>query len=175
MGLGDVGSYDSEGSGSQTNSNTSQGGSDTGSDTRTKQPHLLVNYYEEEDEWEVRKYPDVPKLEVESKQGSTQLANRFKHLKKIIWSESHYQVLSRNVEEEYGIPLREALLEDPEQAVAFLKGVAQYGNADAPNLNPRCVVCGEEHETLGGNWREVGNSIVCEHHTVTELREHSII
>lgn len=174
MGLGDVGNFDPD---SQNSNSSSSGGSSSGggSDTRTRQPYLLVNHYEEDDEWEVRRYPDSPQLEVERKNGSTKLANPFRHHKKIIWTESQYKVLRRNIQEEYGVSLKEALLQDPEQAMVYIRNVANHRNAEAPNLEPECAICGKEFAKLGGDWRDLNNRIVCETHTVQELREHGII
>lgn len=148
---------------------------------KERTPFLIIRHYDEppqgKDEWEVLRYPKIPQYLYtrEDEDADWQLADKYSYDEKIVWSRSGFNLVKDRIEREHGENLNHLLAEDIPEALRLIKRAGGPRNVDAPDMRPKCTLCGERHDDLSGNWARIKHKAVCMSHTVEELHEEGLL
>jgi len=89
-----------------------------------------------------------------------------------------WESIVRDVEQYLGEDLEQVIETDPQLALDLVNETARNfdkSHRKRDTLYVDCVLCGEEHHRLKGDYSEVDHKVVCDSHSVEQLATHGII
>lgn len=179
MGLGDiVEKSSSSASGSSTNSSDSSSGYPK---LMREHPQFSIEYYEDGSK-AFKSYPDTAPItyKKKSKGASKKLESKAPELKKFWMDQQQFKLVQNRVEKHFGVDLLEMLQEGRiEEAVELITKAARKTNDAAPTkkarLNRNCAVCDTLINLRYGDYEKLDETVVCDRHNVTELKEAGVL
>lgn len=188
MGLG---TFNPDESGSSTNNNSNSGSSKSGGKSRSSSSsgdypqfdYKCPRYLVRRDGYgglEFVTYPETPEVEYikETKNSSWEKNDALVGWKRYWFSESEFRGHCQIVEKVTGDNLKKMLLEDPEKGLKTLRYAARNYDRDENKWekNERdCAVCDKSLNLLSGDYRSVGDHIVCKRHNVEDLHNAGLL
>lgn len=110
--------------------------------------------------------------------GTWEFAYHSPDWKKVWWDDTEFSRVKYLVQEEFDCDLVPLLKDNPERAVDVItKAVQQAQSEDKQRGRPHrdCAVCEEEIDLVYGSYEKANNRVLCDSHTVSEMKDADLL
>lgn len=94
---------------------------------------------------------------------------------KLWWNEREFDLAKHRVQERFNEDLLSVLKEDPKRASRLIEKAASRNSSRDNNKYRTCSVCECDINIARHGYEEIGNRVVCDTHTVQEMKEADLL